>query len=380
MQRQLHIRERHRFILNFTPSNLSTGGKMERIITYAKALSEAIDLCMAKDKSVYIMGLGVPDPSGFFGTTIGLQDKYGKMRAMDMPTSENGMTGVAIGSALTGMRPIMAHHRMEFALLAVEQIINQAANWHYMFGGKSSIPLVIRMFIGRGWGQGPQHSQNLQAMFAHIPGLKVVMPATPYDAKGLMISAIEDNNPIIFLEHRWLHTITGNVPEGIYRIPIGKANKVRKGSDVTIVAFSYMVIEALFAAKVLEKLGIDAEVLDLRSLRPMDTNAILGSVKKTGHLVVADQAWKTGGVAGEIIALVSEEIFGSLKANPVRLTLPDVPSPSSPGLTKHYHPRAIDIVNAVLKMMGKMEKTEEELGIVQKTPLDIPNKEFKGPF
>jgi pyruvate dehydrogenase E1 component beta subunit len=353
---------------------------MERIITYAKALSEAIDLCMAKDKSVYIMGLGVPDPSGFFGTTIGLQEKYGKMRAMDMPTSENGMTGVAIGSALTGMRPIMAHHRMEFALLAVEQIINQAANWHYMFGGKSSIPLVIRIFIGRGWGQGPQHAQSLQAMFAHIPGLKVVMPSTPYDAKGLFISAIEDNNPVIFLEHRWLHTITGHVPEGVYRIPIGQANIARTGSDVTIIAFSYMNIEALFAAEVLEKNGIDAEIIDLRSVRPIDTDAILESVKKTGHLIVVDQAWKTGGIAGEIIALAAEEVYSYLKAKPVRITLPDFPSPSSPGLTKHYHPRAIDIVNSALKMFGKTEKTEEELGIVQKTPLDIPNKEFKGPF
>ena len=353
---------------------------MERIITYAKALSEAIDLCMAKDKSVYIMGLGVPDPSGFFGTTIGLQEKYGKMRAMDMPTSENGMTGVAIGSALTGMRPIMAHPRMEFALLAVEQIINQAANWHYMFGGKSSIPLVIRIFIGRGWGQGPQHAQSLQAMFAHIPGLKVVMPSTPYDAKGLFISAIEDNNPVIFLEHRWLHTMTGHVPEGVYRIPIGQANIARTGSDVTIIAFSYMNIEALFAAEVLEKNGIDAEIIDLRSVRPIDTDAILESVKKTGHLIVVDQAWKTGGIAGEIIALAAEEVYSYLKAQPIRITLPDFPSPSSPGLTKHYHPRAIDIVNSALKMFGKTEKTEEELGIVQKTPLDIPNKEFKGPF
>ena len=353
---------------------------MERIITYATAISEAIDLCMAKDKAVYIMGLGVPDPSGFFGTTKGLQEKYGELRAMDMPTSENGMTGVAIGSALTGMRPIMAHHRMEFALLAIEQIINQAANWHYMFGGKSSMPLVIRMFIGRGWGQGPQHSQSLQAMFAHIPGLKVLMPATPYDAKGLLISAIEDNNPVIFLEHRWLHTVTGNVPEEIFRVPIGKANIAREGSDATIVTFSYMVIEALYAANVLGRLGINVEVIDLRTIRPMDTKAVLTSVKKTGHLLVADQAWKTGGFAGEIIALVAEEGYDLLKAKPVRLTLPDVPSPSTPGLTKFYHPRAIDIVNSVLKMLGKKEKSEEELGIIQKTPLDIPNKDFKGPF
>ena len=362
------------------PIKLKKTVEMDRRITYARAVAEAIDICMAKDKSVYIMGLGVPDPSGFFGTTIGLQEKYGEMRAMDMPTSENGMTGVAIGSALTGMRPIMAHHRIEFVLLATEQIINQAANWHYMFGGKSSIPLVIRMFIGRGWGQGPQHAQSFQAMFAHIPGLKVIMPATPYDAKGLVIAAIEDNNPVICLEHRWLHTITGEVPEGVYRIPIGKARIARSGSKVTIITFSYMVIETLYAANVLEKMGIDVEVIDLRSLSPMDTNAILKSVKKTGYLVVVEQAWKTGGVAGEIIALAAEEVYDYLKTKPVRLTLPDVPSPSSPGLTKHYYPRVIDIVNSVLTMLGKSERTEVELGIAQKTPLDIPNKEFNGPF
>ncbi|MBU1858297.1 MAG: alpha-ketoacid dehydrogenase subunit beta [Verrucomicrobia bacterium] len=353
---------------------------MDREITFAKSLNEAIDLCMAKDPSVYIMGLGVPDPTGFFGTTTGLQEKYGKLRVMDMPTSENGMTGVAIGSALVGMRPIMAHHRIEFAILAFEQIMNQAANWHYMFGGQSSMPLVIRMFIGRGWGQGPQHAQSLQAMFAHVPGLKVVMPVTPYDAKGLFISAVEDNNPVIFLEHRWLHNVFGPVPKDLYRVPLGKARLARTGSDVTIVATSYMVLEALYAAKILEKIGVDAEVIDVRSLRPLDKNLILESIRKTGHLVVADTAWHTLGFAAEITALAVEEAYDHLKSAPIRITLPDLPSPSSPGLTKYYYPRAIHIINASLIMLGKAKKTEEELGIVQKHPLDIPNKEFKGPF
>lgn len=353
---------------------------MDREITFAKSLNEAIDLCLAKDPSVYIMGLGVPDPTGFFGTTTGLQEKYGKLRVLDMPTSENGMTGVAIGTALVGMRPIMAHHRIEFAILAFEQIMNQAANWHYMFGGQSSMPLVIRMFIGRGWGQGPQHAQSLQAMFAHVPGLKVVMPVTPYDAKGLFISAVEDNNPVIFLEHRWLHNVFGPVPTDLYRVPLGKARLARTGSDVTIVATSYMVLEALHAATVLKKIGIDAEVIDVRSLRPLDKNLILESIRKTGHLVATDAAWHTLGFAAEITAIAAEEAYDHLKSAPIRITLPDLPSPSSPGLTKYYYPRAIHIINASLAVLGKAEKTEEELGIVQKYPLDIPNKEFKGPF
>jgi pyruvate dehydrogenase E1 component beta subunit len=353
---------------------------MNRDITFAQAVKEAIDLCMAKDPSVYIMGLGVPDPTGFFGTTTGLQEKYGQLRVMDMPTSENGMTGVAIGTALVGMRPIMAHHRNEFAILAFEQIMNQAANWHYMFGGQSSIPLVIRIFIGRGWGQGPQHSQSLQAMFAHVPGLKVLMPVTPHDAKGLLISAIEDNNPVIYLEHRWLHNVFGSVPKNLYRVPIGKARLARTGLDVTIVATSYMVLETLYAANILKKIGVDAEVIDVRSLRPLDKNLILESIKKTGHLVVTDAAWHTLGFTAEITAIAVEEAYDYLKSAPIRITLPDLPSPSSPGLTKYYYPRAIHIINASLTMLGKVKKTEEELGIVQNYPLDIPNKEFTGPF
>ena len=232
---------------------------MSRELKFFQAINEAIDLCMAKDPAVYIMGLGVPDPKGVFGSTLGLQGKYGSTRVMDMPTSENGMTGVAIGSALVGMRPIMTHQRIDFALLAMEQIVNQAAKWHYMFGGRMSVPLVIRMIIGRGWGQGSQHSQSLQSWFAHIPGLKVVMPTTPYDAKGLLISSIEDNNPVVFIEHRWLYNISGHVPEGVYRVPLGQARVIKKGNDLTIVATSYMTLEALRAAEMLTEDGIRAE-------------------------------------------------------------------------------------------------------------------------
>lgn len=354
---------------------------MTRELKFSQAINEATDLCLAADPSVYLMGLHVPtDPKGIFGSTLGLQQKYGPERVMDMPTSENGMTGVAIGSALVGMRPIMVHQRVEFALLAMEQIINQAANWYYMFGGQAAMPLVIRMLIGRGWGQGPQHSQSLQAMFAHVPGLKVVMPATPHDAKGLLIAAVEDNNPVVYLEHRWLHNIFGPVPEGHYTVPIGKARTIRVGCDVTIVATSYMVLESLGAADLLAGDGIDAEVVDVRTLRPLDAESIIESVRKTGRLVAVDGGWRTLGFSAEVLALAAEQAHEALKAGPKRVAFPDLPSPSTPALAKHFYPRAVHIVNAVRTMMGLTDITEELLGVQHETPLDVPDKAFNGPF
>ncbi|MCL4552848.1 MAG: alpha-ketoacid dehydrogenase subunit beta [Candidatus Marsarchaeota archaeon] len=347
---------------------------------FFQAINEALDLCLDKDPAVYLMGLGVPDPKGIFGTTLGLQQKYGASRVFDMPTSENAMTGVAIGSALVGMRPIMTHQRMDFALLAMEQIVNQAANWHYMFGGQMSVPLVIRMIIGRGWGQGPQHSQSLQAWFAHVPGLKVVMPSTPYDAKGLLVSSIEDNNPVIFLEHRWLHNISGYVPEGAYRVPLGKARVVRQGTDITITALSYMVLEAIRAAELLAKDGISAEVVDIRTLRPLDEDLILTSVRKTGRLLVADTAWKTGGFAGEIVARVCEKAFNDLKAPPVREALPDCPTPTTRSLANSYYPRAVHIVASARRLLGI---SGDGNGLSQpghSIPLDVPDSSSTGPF
>ncbi len=353
---------------------------MTRTLTFAQAILEATDQCMAADRRVYVMGLGVTDPKGTFGTTLGLEAKYGSKRVLDMPTAENGMTGIAIGSALVGMRPIMTHQRVDFALLAMEQIVNNAAKWHYMFGGRMRVPLVIRLIIGRGWGQGPQHSQSLQAVFAHVPGLKVVMPTTPYDAKGLLIAAVEDDNTVIYLEHRWLHNIFGSVPQEMYRVPIGRARTARPGRDVTIVATSYMTLEALRAADLLARDGIEAEVVDVRTLRPLDTAHILDSVRKTGRLVVVDAAWRTLGFGAEVVAQVAEEAGETLKANPRRLALPDVPTPSTPALANPYYPRAVDIVNAARRMVGVPEVTEEQLGIVHRTPLDVPDTTFTGPF
>lgn len=352
---------------------------MTRELKFFQAINEAIDLCMAKDSAVYIMGLGVPDPKGIFGSTLGLQQKYGSKRVLDMPTSENGMTGVAIGSALRGMRPIMTHQRIDFALLAMEQIVNQAANWHYMFGGKMSIPLVIRMIVGRGWGQGPQHSQSLQAWFAHVPGLKVVMPTTPYDAKGLLISSIEDNNPVIFIEHRWLYNIADNVPEEVYRVPLGKARVIRGGNDLTIASTSYMTLEALRAAEMLAKDGIMAEVIDIRTLKPLDEGLILKSVRKTGHLIVADTGWKTCGFSAEIIALVTERSFKDLKSPPVRVALPDCTTPTSPALAAHYYPLAVYLVATARRMLG-LRPDDIPSQTSSPVPLDVPDMSFKGPF
>ncbi|MCX5810077.1 MAG: pyruvate dehydrogenase complex E1 component subunit beta [Proteobacteria bacterium] len=353
---------------------------MDRQITYAQAVLEATEQCLAADESVYIMGLGVPDPKGIFGTTLGLVNKFGNKRVLDMPVSENGMTGIAIGSALVGMRPIMTHQRVDFMLISLDQIINNAAKWHYMFGGSMKVPLVIRLLIGRGWGQGPQHSQSLQALFAHIPGLKVVMPATAYDAKGMLISAVEDNNPVIYIEHRWLHNIFGHVPEEMYRVPLGKARIMFEGEDVTMVSSSCMTLDAIRAAEILRKDGISAEVIDLRSIKPLDQETIVNSVKKTGRIVAVDGGWRSFGVSGEVLAVVAEQAYRFLKEAPKRVAFPDVPTPTSWALANHYYPRAVNIVNAIKSMFGLPGQSEEQMGISYDVPLDVPDKTFTGPF
>lgn len=350
---------------------------MARIIKYVEALNEAQDLCMAKDPKVFVFGLGVSDPAAIFGSTQNLYEKYGAKRVIDMPISENAMTGVALGAALAGMRPVMTHLRLEFALLAIDQIVNQAAKWHYMFGGRASVPMVIRMIVGRGWGQGAQHSQSLHSWFAHVPGLKVIMPATPYDAKGLLISAIEDNNPVICIEHRWLYNISGEVPEGLYKVSLEEPNVIRPGKDVTIVASSYATVEAINAAAELEKEGIDCEIIDLRTLNPLNDEKILESVNKTANLIVFDMGWKSGGFAAEIIARVVEKSKTALKNPPIRITLPDVPTPTSRALSNYYYPLPHDVANAARFLMGKPQKQYE---VSPEAFLDVPHLDFTGPF
>jgi pyruvate dehydrogenase E1 component beta subunit len=349
------------------------------MIAYNQAILEALDQSMECDENVYVMGLGVPDPKGIFGTTLGLQEKYGPERVMDMPLAENAMTGVAIGSALTGLRPVMTHQRVDFALVALEQIINQAAKWHFMFDGQQSVPMVVRMIIGRGWGQGPQHSQGLQALFGHIPGLKVVMPTTAHDVKGMLISAVEDNNPVIVLEHRWLYGIKDDVPEAAYRVPLGKAKVMREGSDITLVAMSYMSVEALRAAEQLAEHGINAEVIDLRSIRPLDEETILKSVSKTGRLLVVDSAHLAFGTSAEIISLVTEKVFSDLKQAPSRMGLPDYPAPTSPALCDDYYPRSPQIIEEILKQLGRTD-ISVDFSAPTDHRLDQPDPNFSGPF
>lgn len=352
---------------------------MIRQLTFAKAINEALVQAMEMDKSVICYGLGVDDPKGVFGTTSGLQEQFGKERVFDMPASENAMTGVAIGASLNGIRPVMTHQRADFFLLAMDQLVNNAAKWYYMFGAEVFVPITIRLLIGRGWGQGPTHSQNLQAIFAQIPGLKVVMPAMAGDAKGLLLSSIFDNNPIIFLEHRWLYNLEGKVPEGDYRVPIGKGQLLRKGNDITIVSLSYMTIEALHAAKVLRKKGVSCDLIDLRTVKPIDWQMIFSSVQKTGRLLALDTGVATGSIAGEIIARVSMECFDSLEQAPQRLALPDFPTPTSQALTKVFYKRAEDIVEMVGNMLG-MEIQISDLIDRGNLPHDVPGDWFKGPF
>lgn len=352
---------------------------MKRTLTFAHAINEALAQAMEIDSSVICYGLGVPDPKGVFGTTLGLQDRFGEARVFDMPASENAMTGVAIGASLNGIRPIMSHQRVDFFLLALDQLVNNAAKWHYMFGGQTSVPITIRLIIGRGWGQGPTHSQSLQAWLAHIPGLKVVMPATAADAKGLLLSSIFDDNPVVFLEHRWLHNLKSDVPENDFRIPIGKAQQLRAGKDISIISLSYMTIEALHALEFLENNDVTCDLIDLRSVKPIDWELIFDSVRKTGRLLVLDTGVITGSIAGEIVARVSIECFDSLIQAPQRIALPDFPTPTSPALTKDFYAAAVEIVNKIGNMLGK----DFDLTILKeqrKFPHDVPGDWFKGPF
>lgn len=324
-----------------------------RKISYAKAINETFYQVLGRDKKVFLIGQGVTSPWYVGETTIGLTDKFGFERIIDTPISENGITGAAVGAALAGMRPVLVHPRMDFMYYAMDQIANHAANWYYMFGGKLSVPLTIWGIINRGGEQGAQHSQALQAIFTHIPGLKVVMPSTPYDAKGLLFASIEDDNPVVYIDDRWLYDFIGEVPEEIYSIPIGKGIARRNGKDVTIIATSYMVWESMKAADQLEKEGIDVEVIDLRSLKPLDDSIIFESVTKTNRLVIVDGGWKTCGIGAEISARIAESnIFNKLKAPIIRVSLPDAPAPACSKLENIYYKKADDIVLAVRKVIG----------------------------
>ncbi|MDO9484860.1 MAG: transketolase C-terminal domain-containing protein [Actinomycetota bacterium] len=350
-----------------------------RILTFAAAINEATHQAMAADPTVLCIGLGATDPGGVFGTTKGLIDEFGPSRVFDGPTSENAMTGIAVGAALAGLKPVMTHQRLDFFLLAMDQLINSAAKWHYMFGGQFQVPLTIRLIIGRGWGQGPTHSQNLQAWFAHIPGLKVVVPSSPVDAKQLLLSSIHDPNPVLFLEHRWLHNIADDVPIEATPAPLGKARLARTGDDLTIVTSGYLTLEAIRAADYLKSRGISCDVLDLRTLHPLDWPAVHASVAKTGTLLVLDSGALTGSISGEIVARVASHQFSQLKQAPRRLAQPDIPEPTSLGLIQGFHVRSTQIASEALDMLHLPLADVAEV-LAAPEPADSPGDWFRGPF
>lgn len=324
---------------------------MNRKLQYSLAINEALHQMMETDESVFIIGQGVKSPWYVGNTCKGLLEKFGSERIIDTPVSENAITGCAVGSAICGMRPVVVHPRMDFMMYALDPIINEAANWHYMSGGNVSVPVVIWGIINRGGEQAAQHSQAFHSLFAHIPGVKVVMPSTPYDAKGLMISAIKDKNPVVYIDDRWLYSLEEEVPEEIYSVPIGKGIVRRKGKDITLVAVSYMACESLKAAEKLAKENIDVEVIDIRTVKPLDEEIIFKSVKKTGRLVICDVGWKSFGASSEICAIVGENIFRYLKAPIRRLALPDCPAPSSRTLESVYYPKENEIIKTVKEMI-----------------------------
>ena len=324
----------------------SSAHEQVRQLDYGAALNEAFVQLMDENPRMLIIGQGLYSPWYVGSSMVELEKRFGTDRVIDCPVSENGTTGIAIGAALAGAPTVMVHPRMDFMLLATDQIFNQAAKWHYMFNGTTNVPLVVRGIINRGGEQAAQHSQAMQAMYMNVPGLKVAMPSTPYDAKGLLVASVHDGNPVIFIDDRWLYREVGPVPEDLYDVPLGVGSIRRPGRDLTIVATSYMNIEALAAAETLAADGVDAEVVDPRTLKPLDEELILSSVRRTGRLIVADAAWRYCGAAAEIAALVADRAFSSLRAPIRRITLPEAPAPSSRSLEAVYYPKAADIVSA----------------------------------
>jgi pyruvate dehydrogenase E1 component beta subunit len=323
-----------------------------RRLSYAQAIREAHAQLLGADARVFVCGQGLWSPWYAGGSLENLDQEFGRGRLMDTPVSENAVTGMAVGAALCGLRPIVFHPRMDFMLLAMDPIVNQAANWSYLFSGAVSVPMVIRAVVNRGGEQGAQHSQALHAMFMHVPGLKVVMPSTPADAKGLLAAAVEDPNPVLYVDDRWLYGVYGEVPEPLFRTPIGQAAVRRSGSDVTLVGISYMAHLACEAAAELAAEGIGAEVIDLCSLKPWDQGRVLESVRKTGRCLVADGGWRTAGAAAEIAATVSAQAFHDLEAPVERVTLPDAPAPCAPSEERAYYPDRAAIVAATRRALA----------------------------
>jgi pyruvate/2-oxoglutarate/acetoin dehydrogenase E1 component len=323
-----------------------------RKLSYAIAINEALTQLMEADPSVLLIGQGVKSPWYVGATACGLLDRFGPERVIDTPVSENAITGAAVGAAIAGMKPVVVHPRMDFMFFGLDPLLNQAANWRYMSGGRSGCPVVFWGIVNRGGEQAAQHSQSIHAMFAHAPGLKVVMPSTPYDAKGLMVSAIQDPDPVVFVDERWLYGVEGEVPEDLYQVPIGQAAVRTTGTDVTIAATSYAAHLATRAHTALEKEGIKAEIIDLRSAKPLDEETLTASVTKTGRAIVVDGGWRTCGFSAEVSTVIHEKCFAFLKAPVVRVAIPDIPAPAARTLEEAYYYGVDAIVNAARRLIS----------------------------
>jgi len=314
-------------------------------LSFAQSINAALRQALELDPGVFVCGIGADTPAGIFGTTKGLVDRFGSKRVFDTPIAEAGLTALAAGAANAGLRPVIIHQRLDFMLYSVDQVVNWMAPWRFMSGGRAKMPVTIRAIIGKGWGQGPQHTKSLHTWFAHVPGLQVVMPASPSDAKGLLLSSIMSDDPTLFIEGRSLFSMQEDVPDAPYFIRLGEALVRRAGKDVTLVSMGSMVPIALQAADALSKANIDAEIVDVRCLMPLDIASIITSVKKTGRLVVAEPGWRMYGAAAEIIATVVETL-GGMRSRPRRVAWPQSAVPTSSKLEEQFYPTSDDIAAA----------------------------------
>lgn len=322
-----------------------------RILKYTEAIKEATDQMMEADHDVFVIGLGVSYKNGADGTTSGLKLKYPD-RVFDVPVSEASFTGMAVGAAINGLKPIVHHGRVEFAYFAADQIFTQAAKWNYMFGGNHGVPIVLRIAVGRQWGNGPQHTQSPYALFGAAMGLKVVIPSTPKMAKGLLIAAVKDKNPVIFLEPRWLYNTKQDVPTGVYEEALDRAKVINKGKDITVVAYGDGFIAAQETLEFIRQ-DVSVELIDLVSINPIDYGTVFTSVKKTGRLMCIDTTHEAFNVGSELISKVAQNRSIDLKEKPISLSCPNVPCPTSTALTEFYYPTKVDIANAILRQFGK---------------------------
>ena len=346
-------------------------------ITFAQAINKALHEEMKRNKNLVCFGLGINDPLRFFGTTKNLKEKFGEDRVFETPTSENAMTGVGVGMSIHKNPCVMMHQRLDFFLLAMDQLVNSAAKWHYMFGGQKSVPITIRLIVGKGWGQGPTHSQSLQSWFAHIPGLKVVMPSLPNDAYNLLKSSIRDPNPVIFIEHRWLHEIEEkkilikNLKKNI------SAKLLNKGKDLTILSYSLSTIEILSMKKILFDNNVSYDHVDISTLKPLNLSLLKNSLKKTKKLLIVDTiSHPICSIGSEILSQIFLDKEIKLKKNPILISLPDIPTPTSFFYTKDFYVGKKEIFNSVEKLLGRKLRYHLNLNEIH----DVPNKNFKGPF